>query len=120
MTHFGNYIRVRREELQAEHGRTYSLRQVATRVDVEPSYLSKLERSTAGFESASEDLIRKLAAELTEDADMLLALAGKVSADLQQIIIARPKLFAELLRQLKQAPDHAILHVVREVKDGSW
>ncbi|RMH11356.1 MAG: XRE family transcriptional regulator, partial [Gammaproteobacteria bacterium] len=32
----------------------------------------------------------------------------------------RPQLFAELLRELKTLPDHAILRVVREVRDGDW
>ena len=51
---------------------------------------------------------------------MLLAMAGKVSSDLQEIIRKRPKLFAELIRQLKEAPDEAIFKVVREVRDGDW
>ena len=51
---------------------------------------------------------------------MLLALAGKVSADLLAIIRARPQLFAQLLRQLKTLPDQAVLRVVREVRDGEW
>ena len=51
---------------------------------------------------------------------MLLAFAGKVSGDLQDIIRKRPRLFAELIRQLKEAPDDAILRVVREVRDGDW
>ena len=51
---------------------------------------------------------------------MLLALAGKVSSDLQEIIRKRPKLFAELIRQMREAPDDAILRVVREVRDGDW
>ena len=38
----------------------------------------------------------------------------------QEIIRQRPKLFAELLRQLRAAPNHAILRVVREVRDGDW
>ena len=47
-------------------------------------------------------------------------MAGKVSSDLQSIIKKRPKLFADLIRQLKEEPDHAVLKVVREVKDGDW
>ena len=46
---------------------------------------------------------------------LLLALAGKVSGELQAIIRRRPKLFAELIRQLRDAPDHAMLRLVREV-----
>ena len=57
---------------------------------------------------------------LQTDEDVLLALAGKVSSDLLKIIRDRPKLFAELIRELKKEPDHAVLRVVREVKDGEW
>ena len=51
---------------------------------------------------------------------MLLALAGKVSTDLQEIIRKRPALFGELIRELKGQPDHAVLRLVREVRDGDW
>jgi hypothetical protein len=47
-------------------------------------------------------------------------MAGKVSSDLLEIILKRPKLFAEVLRQLKELPDHAVVRIVREVKDGDW
>ena len=96
----------------------YSLRRVAQRVGVEPAYLSKIERGEVP--PPSESAIRRLAEELREDPDLLLAMAGKVSRDLQGIIVRRPRLFADLLRQLKDAPDHAILRVVREVRDGEW
>ena len=68
----------------------------------------------------SEATIRRLAKELGEDPDLLLAMAGKVSTDLQRIILRRPQLFAELLRRLRDMPDHAILTVVREIRDGNW
>ena len=68
----------------------------------------------------SEETARKLARELGEDPDVLLALAGKVSSDLQEIIRRRPKLFADLIRQMKNAPNHAILKIVRQVRDGEW
>jgi transcriptional regulator with XRE-family HTH domain len=91
---------------------------VAGRIDVEPAYLSKVERGLVS--PPSEATILRLAADLGEDPDMLLALAGKVSSDLQKIILRRPKQFAELIRQLKDAPDHAMLKLVREVRDGNW
>ena len=90
----------------------------AARVGIEPTYLSKLERGELA--PPSEETTRKIAEDLGEDPDMLLALAGKVSGDLQAIIRRRPKLFAELLRELRRAPDHAILSVVRQVRDGDW
>ncbi len=117
MDAFGSYLRERREARRASD-RSYSLRQLATRVGIEPSYLSRIER---GAESPpSEATIRRLAAELEEDEDVLLALAGKVSSDLQDAIRRRPALFAQLIRQLAELPDHAVLRLVREVRDGDW
>lgn len=98
--------------------RRFSLRQVAMRVGVEPAYLSKIERGD--FAPPSEELICKLANELGQDPDVMLALAGKVSRDLLEVIVKRPQLMAELIRQVKQMPDDAVLRIVREVKDGHW
>ena len=61
-----------------------------------------------------------LARELQLDPDLLLAMAGKVSSELQTIIRKRPQLFADFIRALKDQPDHAVLRVVREVRDGNW
>src|SRR5262245_36505474 len=117
MSGFGAFIRIVRSAL-AETEQRFSLRQVAHRVGVEPAYLSKVERGLVP--PPSEATIVRLAADLNEDPDMLLALAGKVSSELQAIILRRPKQFAELIRRLKNAPDRAILEVVREVRDGNW
>ena len=114
---FGDFIRDRREEKRAADP-NYSLRRVAASIGVEPSYLSKIERGEQP--PPSEETIIALAKELDEDPDMLLALAGKVSKELQAIIRKRPKLFAQLIRQLKHMPDHAVLRLVREVRDGNW
>jgi hypothetical protein len=64
--------------------------------------------------------VRRLAEELGENPDVLLAMAGRVSAELQRIIRQRPEVFADVLRQLASAPDHAILRIVREIRDGEW
>jgi len=114
---FGKYIRNQREALKAQN-RRFSVRQVAQRIGVEPAYLSKIERGDVA--PPSEGKIRALALELGEDPDILLAMAGKVSSDLQEIIRKRPQLFAELIRQFKSMPDHAILRIVRDVRDGDW
>ena len=117
MTQFGTMIRESRERLR-RGDRQFSLRQVAFRIGIEPAYLSKIERGDVS--PPSEATTVRLARELGEDPDVLLAIAGKVSGDLQAIIRRRPKLFAELIRQLREAPDDAILRVVREVRDGEW
>ena len=117
MSQFGARTRQIRERLRA-NDRRYSLRQVAYRVGVEPAYLSKVERGAAAPPSEATTL--RLAAELGEDPDVFLAMAGKVSTDLKEIIRKRPKLFADLIRQLHDAPDEAIFQVVRVVRDGDW
>ncbi len=117
MTYFGKTIRHRREHLRLKD-RRFSVRQTALRIGIEPAYLSKIERGDVP--PPSEATAVRLARELGEDPDVLLAMAGKVSSDLQEIIRKRPALFAELIRQLREAPDDAILRVVREVRDGEW
>jgi len=114
---FGRYVRRRREALR-EQDPAYSVRQVAQRIGVEPSYLSKVERDEEA--PPSEKKIVRLAKDLGEDPDVLLAMGGKVSSDLKRTILARPELFSALIRQLKDLPDRAVLRVVREVRDGKW
>ena len=114
----GDYIREKREALR-ETDRRFSVRQVAAHVGVEPSYLSKIERGETN-PYLTEDKIRLLAEYLGEDPDVLLALSGKISQDVQEIIRKRPQLFASLIRELKKTPEHAILRLVREVRDGNW
>ena len=114
---FGQYVRTQRMSLRASD-RSFSVRQVAERVGIEPSYLSKIERGEQSPPSAAT--IVRLAVDLGEDPDVLLALAGKIGADLHAVIVQRPQLFAQLIRELKDMPDHAVLRVVREVRDGNW
>lgn len=114
---FGQYLRDSRET-RAVTAPGFSLRKVAERVGIEPSYLSKIERDEQP--PPGETVIRQLAVELSEDPDVMLGLAGKVSSDLLAIIRSRPRLFADLIRQLKSMPDHAVLRIVREVRDGNW
>ncbi len=114
---FGKYCRETREALKARDSR-FSVRQVAQRIGVEPSYLSKVERGEVA--PPSEQTIVRLAQELVQEPDLLLAMAGKVSSELQSIIRQRPQLFAELIRNMKDLPDNAILRIVREVRDGEW
>jgi len=131
MSKFGEHVRARREALGADNP-DYGLRKVAGRAGISPTYLSRLENGKA--DPPSEEVIEALAAELGENPDGLLAMAGKVSPRLVEIISKHPELFAhcieiiakrpnvlgEALEQLDQMPDHAIIRVVREVRDGDW
>jgi HTH-type transcriptional regulator, competence development regulator len=114
---FGDQIRGLREK-RAGRDSSFSLRQVATRCGVTPAYLSRVERDEVP--PPGEETLVKLADELGENRDVMLALAGKISSDLRAVILARPQIFAELIRALKSTPDHAVLRIVREVRDGEW
>jgi len=117
MANFGDYIRKRREALRAGEP-SFSLRKVAAKIGVAPSFLSKVERGQDP--PPSEPKIRALATLLGEDADVLLGMAGKVSSDLQDAICRRPQLFAQLIRRLKDLPDRDVEQVARRVRDGRW
>jgi len=83
---FGNYIRQTRSN--SEKDKKYSLRQTAQRIGVEPAYLSKIERDEVAPPSEADYL--QLAQDLNIDADVLLAMAGKVSKDLQILLDNAP------------------------------
>lgn len=118
MSEFGEYVRQRREELQKQEPGKFSVRKLAAIAGIEPSYLSKVERGQQP--PPGERTIVALAIALEVDSDALLAMAGKVSEDLQKIIRKRPRLFADMIRQMRDMPDHALLRIVREVRDGDW
>jgi transcriptional regulator with XRE-family HTH domain len=114
---FGSHLRALRMA-RAEEGGGFSLRHLAARCGVTAPYLSRLERDEVA--PPSEAVLRRLAQELGEDEDVLLAMGGKISSDLHAAILARPKLFAELIRSLRDMPEHAVLRLMREVRDGDW
>jgi transcriptional regulator with XRE-family HTH domain len=114
---FGSYIRQRRSELQSK-GPDFSVRRLARRIGVEPSYLSKVERDETP--PPSEAKILALAEALGEDADVLLAMAGKVSSELQAIIRDRPRLWAQMIRDLKSVPEKRVRQIAKKVRDGNW
>jgi len=114
---FGKFLRERRTTKAAED-RAFSVRQLADRVGIEPSYLSKIERGEQP--PPGEDTIHRIATELGEDPDVLLALAGKVSSDLTRIIRERPALVGELLRSIRRVPARRVAEIARQVRDGNW
>jgi len=87
---FGPHLRETRE------ARGVTLRGLARIIEVEPAYLSKIEREI--FPPPSEALIVKIAAHLGEDPDRLLALAGKIPSDVKDMIIQSEGRLAGLVR----------------------
>jgi HTH-type transcriptional regulator, competence development regulator len=91
VNHFGNYIRARRMALSV------SLRSLAETLEIDFSYLSKLE--TGREAPPSEGTIGRIAYALDVDEELLLALAGKVPAEVRARASTDPS-FAYLLGQL--------------------
>ncbi len=89
-TNFGAFVRRERE------AKEIGLREMAKKIGVSPTYLSKVERDE--FSPPAEDKVRAIAGILGCDVDDLLARAGRVSSDITDIIKRRPVELAGLLR----------------------
>ena len=90
---FGEFVRRERE------AKEIGLREMAKMIGVSPTYLSKIERDE--FPPPAEDKVKAIAKIIECDADDLLALAGRVSSDISDIIKRRPVQLAALLRTTK-------------------
>ena len=105
---FGAYVRQERER------REIGLREMAKKIGVSPTYLSKVERDK--FPPAAEDKVRKIAEIFDIDVDELLALAGKVSSDLTEIIREHPRELAALLRTTRGMTADDVTRLAREAE----
>jgi transcriptional regulator with XRE-family HTH domain len=93
--HFGEVLRQMREE------KGISLRKFAVKIGITPTYLSKIERLEI-TKAPSEEFIRLAASELDTDFQELMILAGRIPAELPEIISQRPREMAILLRTAKK------------------
>ena len=88
---FGQKIR------QLRKARTLSQRELAGKVRVSFTYISKIENGHLDFgDYPSEELILKIAKALDADADELLLLAEKIPASVRKRVIQRPDVFLKL------------------------
>lgn len=95
--------------------RSLTQRQVAEKLGIDFTYLSKLENNRG--EPPSEETIRALADLYGSDADELLALAGKVPAQLRERA-ATDREFALFLRRLPELPDDVLRKIYRDAGRG--
>lgn len=90
---FGERIRQLRKE------KNLSQRDLATKVGVNFTYISKIENEKLDFgDYPSEELIRKLAKALRADADELLILAEKIPESIKKRVMERPDVFRKLAK----------------------
>jgi|SRR4029453_13429385 transcriptional regulator with XRE-family HTH domain len=105
---FGPKIRIWREEKEI------GLRRFADLVGMSPTYLSKIERGD--FPPPGEEKIKAIAKELGRDADELLALAGRVASDLEEIIQQKPREMATFLRAARRLTSQDLDRLTRQVE----
>lgn len=105
---FGAFIRRMREEKEI------GLREMAKKMDVSPTYISKVERDE--FAPPAEDRVKAMAVILELDADDLLARAGRVSSDVSSIIKRQPVALAALLRTTEGLSAEDITRLVRQAQ----
>jgi transcriptional regulator with XRE-family HTH domain len=105
---FGAFVRRQRE------AREIGLREMAKKIGVSPTYLSKVERDE--FPPPAEDKVRKIAAIIASDVDELLARAGRVSSDLSEIIKQLPREMAALLRTTKGLTADDVTRLARQAQ----
>ena|SRR6266481_882794 len=77
-------------------GEGVGIKKLAPRLGVDHTYLSKLENDKA---VPSETVVKRIAEYFNDDADELLALAGKIPDDVRQILRDNPQEAAAYLRE---------------------
>jgi transcriptional regulator with XRE-family HTH domain len=102
---FGAFIRRERE------AKEIGLREMAKKIGVSPTYLSKVERDE--FSPPTEDRVKAIAKIIGQDADDLLGMAGRVASDLTDIIRERPRVMADFLRATKGLPVEDMVRLAR-------
>ena len=106
MNHFGQRVR------QLRLAKGLSLRELAPKVGVGFTYLSKVENGRLDFgDYPSEALIHKLAEALEADEDELLLLAEKVPDKIRRRVVQRPDAF----RKLASLNDRALDKVMKQL-----
>jgi transcriptional regulator with XRE-family HTH domain len=105
---FGAFIRRERE------GKEIGLREMAKKIGVSPTYLSKIERDE--FAPPTEEKVRKIAEIIGHDPDELLALAGRVASDLTDIIKRHPVELSALLRTANGMTADDIARLAQKVR----
>jgi transcriptional regulator with XRE-family HTH domain len=105
---FGATIRALREK------KGLSLRKFAEAVGISPTYTSKVERDE--FPPPGEETIKKMAEILKQDADELLALAGKAASDISDIAQKRPHILPTFFRKASKLSDENLQKLMKQME----
>jgi transcriptional regulator with XRE-family HTH domain len=97
---FGKLIRKARKD------KGFSQRELAKLLEVDFTYLSKLENDRADY-PPKEDVIRSLARNLDLDEEELIVLAGRLPQRYEDFLKENYKVMPALLRRMRENPDFA-------------
>lgn len=92
--------------LNARKAKGYSQRELAGLVQMDFTYLSKLENNRADY-PPKEDVIRALALHLELDAEELICLAGRLPQGAEELFKQYYKEMPALLRRMRDNPEYA-------------
>ena len=99
-TNFGSLIKQARKE------KGYSQRELAGKLGVDFTYLSKLENDNAKY-APKEDVIRKLAHFLSLEENKLVFLAGRIPSEDEDLIKEHYENMPLLFRRMRENPEFA-------------
>lgn len=105
-------------KLRAEHD--LSLRELSEKVGYQFAYIHKIEN---GVVPPSEDFVYAVSKVFEKDPNAFFLYAGKLTKELKSVMSKHPHAFADLIRELKNAPENVVFRVTqvtREVRDGEW
>lgn len=105
---FGELIKQARKE------KKYSQRELADKLGIDFTYLSKLENERGN--PPKEDIIRQLAQYLDLDEDKLIFLAGKIPAEDENLIKQHYQDMPLLFRRMRENPEFAA-KIFRQARD---
>jgi HTH-type transcriptional regulator, competence development regulator len=97
---FGQLIR------QARKDKSYSQRELAKMLELDFTYLSKLENNRADY-APKEEVIRGLAHHLDLDAEELIFLAGRIPQQEEDLLKQHYKDMPALFRRMRENPEFA-------------
>ena len=100
---FGNFIRQKRLEAG------YTLRKFAEKIDISPTFLSRMERDE--IDPPGEEKIMAMAQALSIDSEELTLMAGKLPAKIKEMILRRPGL-VPLLRTANTKSDYDLQQLI--------
>jgi transcriptional regulator with XRE-family HTH domain len=105
LAEFGQYVKEQRQQ------KGLGLRQVARAAQMSPTYLSQIERGEQRW--PTEEILINLANALAHSQSDLMSRAGRLSADILELLKTNPQLYAEFLEETRGLTTEELSQAVR-------